>query len=204
MSVVLPRRPWLGLPFLAPSWSTSIPQVIARRHQSSFRRTQKRLRVKPDDSFLLNPSSVQDHIVFNPPSSVPSVYHTPLKFLPINDRRRQLYVQAAAREGADSIKDSRLPPAVHKPYEKRYHLKKEDLAEIRRLRTEDPVKWGVLALAKKFDCSTLLISMVCQAPKSHLDKQQEIVDLVKDKWGRRRREAREDRVRRREAWGRDA
>jgi hypothetical protein len=31
------------------------------------------------------------HIIFNPPPSMPNVYHTPLKFLPKNDPRRELY-----------------------------------------------------------------------------------------------------------------
>jgi hypothetical protein len=31
------------------------------------------------------------HIIFNPPASAPNVYHTPLKFLPRTDKRRNLY-----------------------------------------------------------------------------------------------------------------
>ena len=34
--------------------------------------------------------------------------------------------------------DERLPPPVRKTQEKKYHLKPEDIAEIRRLRTLDP------------------------------------------------------------------
>jgi hypothetical protein len=38
---------------------------------------------------IVGPKS--SHVIFNPPPAGPNVYHTPLKFLPSNDVRRQLY-----------------------------------------------------------------------------------------------------------------
>ncbi|KAI9817026.1 MAG: hypothetical protein M1832_004743 [Thelocarpon impressellum] len=178
------------------------PPSTGRRHESTFRRGTKRLRVKPEPSFLKTGSSPQqDHIVFNPPSSAPSVYHTPSIFLPKDDRRRDL--AAVAYPSKTSAASKRLPPPVRKPYEKKYHLKEPEIAEIRRLRREDPVTWSREALAKKFECSSLFIGIVCEATKEHKEKQSRIIEAVKSRWGRKRRTAREDRGRRRETWGLD-
>lgn len=200
MNTLVPRRPISGsfLPFL--SW-TSDSAVNCRRHESSFRRTKQRLRVKPDPSFASSTTYTQDHIVFNPPSSAPSVYHTPVKFLPPNDQRRQLF--AATTDSDSQPQNTRLPPPVRKPYEKRYHLTAEDMEEIRKLRREDPNVWTRDKLAKKFDCSNLFIGIVCEASQERKESQQKVLEAVQSKWGRRRRIAREDRGKRRETWGRD-
>ena len=172
---------------------------VFRRSESSFRRTKQRLRVKPDASFTSAPNSPrQDHIIFNPPSSAPSVYHTPLKFMPLADKRRELLSAISTDSSA-----SRLPPAIRAPHEKQYHLTSEDIAEIRRLRKENPEVWTRAKLAKQFDCSSLFIGIVCEASREHNEKQAKILEDIKSRWGRRRRTAREDRVRRRELWGMD-
>jgi len=200
MKTLVPRRPITGSSFSICSW-TANTRVNSRRHESSFRRTKQRLRVKPDSSFTSSNTYAQDHIVFNPPSSAPSVYHTPSKFLPPNDRRRQLF--AAAAGPVPQPQNSRLPPPVRKPYEKQYHLTATDMEEIRRLRGEDPNVWTREKLAKKFNCSNLFVGIVCEASRKRREGQQQILEAVKLKWGRRRRIAREDRVKRRETWGRD-
>ncbi|KZF19025.1 hypothetical protein L228DRAFT_274237 [Xylona heveae TC161] len=200
------RRPFAGLVAQWPSASThhsivapSIVQNVCRRHESSFRRTKQRLRLRPDETFGAASSDVQqDHIVFNPPSSAPSVYHTPALFLPRSDRRRELFAGRNADETA-----GKLPPPVRKPYEKSYHLTEADIEEVRRLRSENPAEWTRARLADKFNCSSLFIGIICEASKEHKAKQQQILDTVKSKWGRKRREAREDRARRRDAWSRD-
>ena len=175
--------------------------VVPRRHESSFRRTKQRLRVKPDPSFASSGNYTQDHIVFNPPSSAPSVYHTPSKFLPPNDRRRQLIADIPGQ--APPSQTTKLPPSVRKPYEKQYHLTAADMEEIRRLRRENPDVWTRDKLAKKFKCSNLFVGIVCEASPERKKSQQQILEAVKLKWGRRRRIAREDRAKRRELWGRD-
>ena len=196
------RRPLLGLPFLAPSWPSSLP-TVTRRHAATARRTRKKLRVKPEASFRPD-AETQDHIVFNPPSSAPSVFHTPLKFLPPNDRRRQLYASAASlRPASDPESSTELPPAVRTPYEKKYHLTQDDMEEMRRLRREDPQKWTRAKLSEKFQCSYLFVGLVCQAPKEKLEQQAQDLDSVKARWGPRKRAAREDRTKRRQLWGRD-
>lgn len=188
---------------------SSFPIRIFRRHESTARRLRQRLRVKPDQSFA-NTLPTQDHIIYNPPSSAPSVYHTPLKFLPKNDPRRRLLASASSssplsssRPTSNSSNESDLPPAVRPQVEKRYHLTSADFAEIRRLRLEDPLKWSNNALAKKYQCSSVLIPMICSVPKEVREVREGELEEIKRKWGPRKRAAREDRVKRRERWGRD-
>jgi len=206
MSIFLPRKPTTNLPLLIPSLAGLISYTPCR-HESSARRTTKRLRTKPDPSFTssIPASQMNDHIVFNPPSSAPSPYHTPPVFLPPNDPRRKLLAQSHSHANPYDQPDRRLPPMLtgHRPYEKKYHLREKEIEEIRRLRTEDPFKWTRTKLAEKFDCSQFFVGMVCPASKEKMDKHDEEIERIKAKWGRRKRYAREDRGKRRELWGRD-
>lgn len=190
------KRPFVTLPFLLPSWTDSL-SLGSRRHQSSYRRTKQRLRVKPDASF--GPSSHgHDQIIYNPPSSAPSVYHTPNKFLPPNDTRRQMRVEAPANV---NVKD--LPGLTKHTPEIKYHLTPSDIEEIRRLRLSDPMTWSRYKLAKRFECSPIFIAMVCEASPEKKQIQKQVLEAVQSRWGPKRRMAREDRQLRREAWGRD-
>lgn len=175
------------------------------RSVSSFRRTQKALRVGPADSFA-NTTDTSDHIVYNPPSSAPNVYHTPLKFLPKGDPRRRMHMlvsgqNAGSTDEAGSVKRTPLPPSLAPIRRPKYHLTAEDVAEIRRLRTEDPTTWTRVKLAEKFGCSQFFVSLCAQAPEAKI-RQDEALAAVKSKWGRQKREAREDRQTRKAKWGR--
>lgn len=173
------------------------------RHDSTYRRTKKMQNIKPESSFLFtNNSPKQDHIVFNPPSSAPSVLHTPLKFLPKDDKRRAM----VAKNAENKPDVSRLPPPVVpiKPGYQRHHLTEADVAEIRRLRSTMPETWTRLKLAKKFNCSSLFVGMVCEATSEKKAQEAEKVEAVKARWGPKRKSAREDRTKRREAWYADA
>ncbi|KXL49491.1 hypothetical protein M433DRAFT_455194 [Acidomyces richmondensis BFW] len=178
-----------------------------RRQQSSYRRTRKALRVKPDPSFLPSTTETQDHIIFNPPSSVPNIYHTPHKFLPDTDPRKRSHTSpsyggATLPSIASSAKPS-LPPSVRPEYQKKYHLTPEKIDEIRRLRKEDPRKWTRVRLAEKFECSQFFVSLCCSAPEIKAERDKELEE-IKKKWGRRKTEAREARQERKKLWGRDA
>lgn len=187
------------------------------RHKSSFRRARKALRVKPDPSFLPSRNETQDHIIFNPPSSAPNVYHTPLKFLPKGDPRRKYHSAAtqpsetpalphAPQTTLQSIaatRNTRLPPPVRSPQEKKYHLTEKDVEEMRRLRAEDPRQWTRLRLAEKFECSQFFVSLCCQSPEMKAE-QEKLAEMARARWGRRKREAREDRVTRKKLWGSEA
>ncbi|CAI6333698.1 unnamed protein product [Periconia digitata] len=211
-----------------------LPQVQTR-HESTTRRHRKLLVVPGAPSFV--PSTPQPTLVFNPPSSAPNVYHTPLKFLPKDDRRRQMYTaflnsatHAAHRTSTPNIAQpgtplhttnasplsdystsSRLPPRpssalpepLRTPYEKKYHLTEADFQEIRRLRNEDPDTWTRVKLAEKFGCSQFFVGMIAKN-KEKAQRVSEAHEIATSRWGTRRREAREDRVRRKALWGRDA
>lgn len=170
--------------------------LSSRRSQSTYQRTKRRLNVKPDPSFLPTASEPYDHIIYNPPASQPSVYHTPTLFLPQDDPRRKL------RPSASSSKA--LPAPVRQTQEKRYHLTEAQILEMRKLRFSDPMQWSVHKLAQKYDCSTLFVSL-CTEGAAEVKKQQQkqVLEAVKASWGEKRRKAREERIVRRESWGRD-
>jgi len=132
---------------------------------------------------------------------MPNVYHTPNIFLPNNDRRKVL--------PDPEVRNARLLPveelpAVRGQYEKRYHLTEKDVEEMRALRKSDPTQWSVNRLAKKFDCSPVFAMYVAQGIAEEEGAQQKLVtQIVKSRWGKKRREAREDRELRKERWYRD-
>ncbi|KAB8076693.1 mitochondrial ribosomal protein subunit L20-domain-containing protein [Aspergillus leporis] len=192
------KRPFLALPFLLPSTCESVVTLQARRNQSSYRRTKQRLRVKPDASFGVSSTHFQDHIIHNPPSSAPSVYHTPTKFLPPDDVRRTLRGASVNHESS-----AELPSVFKTSVEKRYHLNPSDIEEIRKLRLNDPMTWSRWKLAKRFDCSPMFIAMVCEASPQKKEIQKQVLGAVQSRWGAKRRMAREDRQLRKESWGRD-
>lgn len=199
---------------------------ICRRDQSTYARTRKALRVKPDPSFLPSKTELQDHIIVNPPSSLASVYHTPSKFLPKSDPRRRLHSLAspapavlaptntstaptgalstiAALRRRPAALTAKSLPSVRPEQEKRYHLAQPQIDEIRRLRVEDPRKWTRMALAEKFECSQFFISLCCSAPERKDDAATQLAE-IKSRWGRRKTEARLQRSERKKMWGRDA
>jgi hypothetical protein len=180
-----------------------------RRHESSYRRSKKRLNVKPDDSFLLsNQSPRQDHIIFNPPSAAPSVLHTPLKFLPKEDKRKQALQAHLTKLNQTSPRAGFLPaPVKRKTKVPHHHLSDADIAEIQRLKRTEPDAWSNLKLARKFNCSSMFIS-ICLSQCGHDDsawqqKEKERLEAIKERWGPRKRMAREDKQRRLEIALRD-
>lgn len=201
---------------------TLIPRVQCR-HESTARRHKKLLALPEAPSYT--PTRSEPSLIFNPPSSAPSVYHTPLKFLPKDDKRRSLYSTALqhttttalrrqssplAAPGTPLSAPSHLPPRpsaalpapVRTPYEKKYHLDEAQIAEIRKLRLGDPEKWTRVKLAEKFGCSQFFVGMVVKVP----EKAERVAaehQAAREKWGKRRREAREERERRKVLWGRD-
>lgn len=78
-----------------------------------------------------------------------------------------------------------------------------EIEQIRTLRTEDPYKWTRVKLAEKFGCSQFFVGMLVKAPKKAAEVAKEH-EAARRKWGTVRREAREDRERRKVLWGRDA
>jgi hypothetical protein len=96
-----------------------------------------------------------------------------------------------------------LPDPVRQPYEKKYHLSEGDVAEIQRLRTQDPVTWTRVRLAEKFGCSQFFVGLVAKN-KAKAESVMKSHEAAREKWGARRKIAKEDRERRKALWGRDA
>jgi hypothetical protein len=201
----------------------SLLPMTQSRHESTARRHKKLLALPEAPSYT--PDRSGPSLVFNPPSSAPSVYHTPLKFLPKDDRRRTLYnaaltysTQNAHRRATSPVAaagtplhtgsylpprpSAALPPPVRTPYDKKYHLTDKEIEEIRRLRLGDPDKWTRVKLAEKFGCSQFFVGMVVKVPEKAERVSAEYAEARK-KWGARRKMAREDRERRKVLWGRE-
>ncbi|KAH8911882.1 hypothetical protein BR93DRAFT_932988 [Coniochaeta sp. PMI_546] len=173
------------------------------RHQATSSRHKRALRVPPHPSFITSESTPKtDHIIFNPPSSEPSIFSTPFKFLPKTDPRRRANLPALFSSLSPSPATNKLPPLL--PFlptpeqPKIHHLKPEDITEMRRLRAEDPVTNSVIALSNKFGCSKTFVMMCCHAPKEHQEKHKLRLAGIRERWGPTRTKAREDRVRRKD------
>ncbi len=201
MEARLLRRPVATL-FSGHSQFLLALNAASSRHESSYRRSRSRLNVKPEPSFLPSYSKApvqQDHIIFNPPSSAPSVLHTPLSFLPKEDKRKQLLVATAKKFSSST--PMRLPPPIRtKPKVPHHHLSDADIAEILKLKHQDPDHWTNAKLARKFNCSSLFISICltqCTADntKRKLELKQK-KEAIEARWGPRRRKAREEQERR--------
>lgn len=174
-------------------------QPVQKRHESSYRRSRSKLNIKPDPNFLPTKTEQHDHIIYNPPSSMPNVYHTPTIFLPKDDKRRA--IQASLQPYSQAQIPAESIPAIQERREKRYHLTEADVQEMRRLRDEDPVKWSQTALERKFDCAPQFVQIVIRGMTKEKAKQQRAVNaVVRSNWGVKRRTAREDRAIRKERW----
>ncbi|KAI0554434.1 mitochondrial ribosomal protein subunit L20-domain-containing protein [Xylaria curta] len=182
--------------------ATAFRSVASRRHQSTTSRTKKALKLPPHPDFL-TPQSGQNHIIFNPPAAAPSVYHTPFKFLPKSDPRRQANLSQLIRSSSDlntSSRSTQLPPPTSKTEirERKYNVTKEQVEEMRQLRAADPAKWSVLKLAQKFECNPLFVMMCCKASPEHKEKENQRLEDIKSRWGTIRTKAREERKKRKD------
>ncbi|WYZ41459.1 hypothetical protein EsH8_V_000354 [Colletotrichum jinshuiense] len=202
-------RPATTLATLLRQQTAVTVSAVPRRGHKTTSRTKRALNLPPHPDFLPSTPAVGDTIIFNPPSAAPSVYHTPFKFLPPTDPRRRanlssLFASSAAATSQTTSSSSAarpLPPALNVPSRgsnPRYHLSRDDVAEIRRLRAEDPARWSVTALARKFDCSETFITICTPAPRDHKERLDRKLEAVKGRWGSIRTKAREDRTRRKE------
>lgn len=89
-------------------------------------------------------------------------------------------------------------PVVRPEAPKTYHLTEADVAEMRRLRTEDPAANSVTALATRFKCPKLFVLMCCHSNVQHQEEMAARKDAIKTRWGPRKAQAVEDRKRRKQ------
>ena len=94
--------------------------------------------------------------------------------------------------------DPRAPPPLKPlPEPKAHHITEREAVEMRRLRAEG---WSRLAVARKFRCSAVLVSIVAPAPREKYDEHWDKMDKAKEGWGPRKRVLREVRAKRKEFW----
>ncbi|KAG0634583.1 mitochondrial ribosomal protein subunit L20-domain-containing protein [Tuber brumale] len=187
-----------GLPTTCSTTSKSLSFI---RHESNTRRHTKRLRLPPHPDFkthLTIDSPSITHILHNPPAAAPSVFVTPTLFLPKDDPRRALQTAAIPN---DTQKKPKLPPPVTEIKEKKYHLTPTDFSRIRSLRKSNPGVWTRKKLANEFGTSSFFAGMIAEADDERKEKMRARTEMVKERWGPRKRNARIDRARRREGWG---
>ena len=196
------------------------------RAKATAARTRRALNIAPHTSFLSNPassikpsSSPSTHIIFNPPSSAPTVYHTPFKFLPKNDPRRRAELPsnifgqsttvqynsvvseltaATTRQATQPQAEPSKLPTVGHAGPKKHHLTPQDVEEMRRLRYADPEANSISVLAKKFGCSKLFVIFCCPPTEEQKKKMREQAERIQARWGPRKSAAIAERQRRRE------
>ena len=111
-------------------------------------------------------------------------------------------VRSASRAAAGAAVP--LPPSINPFRPKTYHLGTAEIAEIRRLRSLDPFEWTRKRLAEKFGCTEFFVGMCVPADQERTDWHERNLEAAKDRWGPKRRRARDERRKRRELWNRDA
>lgn len=133
---------------------------------------------------------------YNPAPSAPTPYQTPEAFLPKNDKRKIRYE-------AQPYPTEDMPP-LRQPAQKNYNLTPEQIEEIQQLRLQDPVEWNRKNLAKKFNCSEFVISLVSNPPKGHIEEMDRRLSAIKSLWTETRTRTRYERERRKKMALRDA
>lgn len=122
--------------------------------------------------------------------------------MPNNDPRRTIIErtrgsnpQVLAKDTA-AASEEELPPEMKYPRRTAaYGLQEEDMLEMRKLRNEDPLKWSVNALARKFNCSTVFVKIAAPAPKEHHEWLDAKRERKKQRWGAIKLKAMENRRR---------
>jgi hypothetical protein len=129
-----------------------------------------------------------------PPPSSPSPYS--LSSAPASPLLRP--PSSAVNLQPAPISDPSAPPALRPlPEPKKHHITESQAVEMRQLRAEG---WSRLAVARKFKCSPVLVSIVAPATKEKYNHHWEKMEKVREGWGPRKRVLREVRAKRREFW----
>ncbi|KAL8376434.1 hypothetical protein RB595_007497 [Gaeumannomyces hyphopodioides] len=179
-----------------------------RRTKLTTNRLKRALNIPPHPDFITDPSLSQgDVVIFNPPASEPSVYHTPFKFLPKNDPRRRsnlanLFASVSSspspHTGDAAALSSDSLPAVRAPTSRL--VTEAEVREMREKRAADHKRWSVTALAREYKTTKTFVMLATGTAKMtpHKREMQAELEKVKERWGPKRIKAREDRDRRRE------
>ncbi|KAG9124908.1 hypothetical protein FRC07_009765 [Ceratobasidium sp. 392] len=150
----------------------------------------------PKDPVLTSPTAKVQQItpdvtfIHNPPSSVPTPYSlTTAPASPLLVKRNS------------EPRSEPFPPELRptKPSNE-LKLSQTQIEEIKQLRYADPKTNSCQALARRFGCTPLFVSMVAplrQEQRQELEREQK---ALREKWGEQKRLKREIRKKRREFW----
>lgn len=170
-------------------------QVTQKRFSSSLPSLALKNKYKSKGSaFNFKPQKVKPGVYYQPSPSIPlPLQKTPNAFLPKSDIRKQ----ATPEYTPEDV--SYMPP-LSEISEKKYHLTKEQVEEIVKLRTADPYKYTRKALAEKFGCSEFFVSLVCDCSEERLNDMNNRLEQIQLMWGGRKRAAKEMKAERQKAW----
>ncbi|CAI4212235.1 unnamed protein product [Parascedosporium putredinis] len=164
--------------FLGPQTSLA----LRRSHQTTAR-TKRALRIRPHPSHVLRTADAPATATTTTTSSSSS-----------SSGSSSALDEVLLFHGTDGSSSSAyVPPALRPVAEKKYHLSKDDVTEIRRRRWEDPETATIRNLAKEFDCSMKFVQIATQVPESYKEKLADGTRRMKATWGPRKLKAREDR-----------
>ncbi|KAI3403317.2 FUR1 [Candida oxycetoniae] len=119
--------------------SETIPYVPVPKNKYNIKRS----------AFNFKPQA-QPGLIYNPPAAIinPSM-QTPYIFLPQNDPRREL--AKANRIPDEIIADMPIIRQFKAPNEREYSISRETVEEMKKLAAQDPERWDLKALSKKFN-----------------------------------------------------
>lgn len=143
---------------------------------------------------ILTPAGVS----YNPAPSAPTPLETPAAFLPKRELELRSYIHENKAYNVSSM------PLISKPPRRTYHLTAEDAEKIQTLRDSEPSKWTRKRLAEEFKVSEFVIGMVSKPNEAYAKEMQSRLGLIREQWDDKRSRARDQRMRRKKFWLRDA
>lgn len=202
-------RPKIFILILAPVVDTKVPfgvklDCIKMWKLSARKYSIKNLPYESRPTNLYNPvrsafnikPKTTEGLIYNPPASAPSLKNTPRAFIPSNDPRLSVLAETYKTYTAEELADM---PIIY-AHKKEYNLTPEIVKEIIALRQENPVKWSVGQLAKKFNVDIKKINVITGFSKIKQEKALAQLEAAKAKWNEASRRARVDKTRRKQMW----
>mmetsp|Transcript_4649 Transcript_4649/g.5158 ORF Transcript_4649/g.5158 Transcript_4649/m.5158 type:complete len:183 (+) Transcript_4649:42-590(+) len=148
-------------------------------------------------AFNLKPVPTQG-LVHNPPASIPIARNTPKAFLPPNDPRLHRLEGKYKTYSPDVLED--MPVIYGMAKEKSYSMTAETATEILKLRTQDPSKWTISKLAKKFNVSKQSVNVVTMTNKERNEEVKSELEALQKLWTNNKLMSRNDRRKRVQMW----
>ncbi|BFZ54404.1 hypothetical protein PYCC9005_001439 [Savitreella phatthalungensis] len=152
------------------------------------------MRPLPEGIELAKDEATQTRIAYNPPASLMDPLVTPPPFIPLH-MRSDLFTGADTRYTLPA--DAPLPPALN-PKIERPVLSAGQIEELRAARESGA---SINALARKYGCSTLFVSLVAPAAKGAREERDAKHATDRRKWSDKKRALRTVQAELRDNWG---